>query len=66
MKLRFLEAISYTENYRRCDGFLFANIVVFCPMNNLFFERPILNSPYEVPRRYWELDAWPEYCITHL
>lgn len=25
-------------------------------MNNQFFERPILNSPYEYPTRYWELD----------
>src|SRR5579864_8236494 len=25
-------------------------------MNNHFFERPILNSPYEYPTRYWELD----------
>ena len=25
-------------------------------MNNRFFERPILNSPYEYPIRYWELD----------
>ena len=25
-------------------------------MSNLFFERPILNSPYEYPARYWELD----------
>ncbi|MGH9846851.1 MAG: BPTD_3080 family restriction endonuclease, partial [Blastocatellia bacterium] len=25
-------------------------------MNNQFFERPILNSPYEYPERYWELD----------
>jgi type III restriction enzyme len=25
-------------------------------MNNQFFERPILNSPYEYPLRYWELD----------
>lgn len=25
-------------------------------MNNLFFEQPILNSPYEYPERYWELD----------
>ncbi len=24
---------------------------------NPFFERPILNSPYEVPLRHWELDA---------
>jgi hypothetical protein len=23
---------------------------------NLFFERPILNSPYEYPKRHWELD----------
>ena len=22
-----------------------------------FFERPILNNPYEYPRRHWELDA---------
>jgi type III restriction enzyme len=25
-------------------------------MDNRFFERPILNSPYAYPRRYWELD----------
>lgn len=25
-------------------------------MNNLFFEKPILNSPYELPVRHWELD----------
>jgi type III restriction enzyme len=25
-------------------------------MSNLFFEKPILNSPYEYPRRHWELD----------
>ena len=25
-------------------------------MNNPFFERPILNSPYEYPNRHWELD----------
>src|SRR5437867_2480531 len=24
--------------------------------DNPFFERPILNSPYEYPARYWELD----------
>lgn len=26
-------------------------------MTNEFFERPILNSPYEYPDRHWELDA---------
>ncbi|MDO8474823.1 MAG: DEAD/DEAH box helicase family protein [Candidatus Rokubacteria bacterium] len=26
-------------------------------MDNRFFERPILNSPYAYPARYWELDA---------
>lgn len=26
-------------------------------MNNQFFERPILNSPYEYPSRHWELDS---------
>ncbi len=26
-------------------------------MSNPFFERPILNSPYERPKRHWELDA---------
>jgi len=26
-------------------------------MDNLFFEKPILNSPYEYPARHWELDA---------
>lgn len=25
-------------------------------MSNPFFEHPILNSPYECPQRYWELD----------
>src|SRR5689334_7783083 len=25
-------------------------------MSNLFFERPILNSPYAYPGRHWELD----------
>ena len=25
-------------------------------MDNQFFERPILNSPYEDPKRHWELD----------
>ena len=26
-------------------------------MSNLFFEQPVLNSPYEPPGRHWELDA---------
>ena len=26
-------------------------------MQNPFFEGPIINSPYEYPRRHWELDA---------
>ena len=26
-------------------------------MNNQFFEKPILNSPYGYPVRHWELDA---------
>ena len=26
-------------------------------MSNPFFEKPILNSPYEYPRRHWELDS---------
>jgi type III restriction enzyme len=26
-------------------------------MSNPFFDRPILNSPYECPRRHWELDS---------
>ena len=26
-------------------------------MSNLFFDEPILNSPYEYPGRHWELDA---------
>jgi hypothetical protein len=25
-------------------------------MTNAFFERPILNSPYEYPKRHWQLD----------
>jgi len=26
-------------------------------MSEQFFEKPILNSPYEYPGRHWELDA---------
>jgi type III restriction enzyme len=26
-------------------------------MSNPFFDKPILNSPYEYPQKYWELDA---------
>jgi len=26
-------------------------------MTNLFFEKPILNSPYQCPQRHWELDV---------
>jgi hypothetical protein len=26
-------------------------------MENRFFEKPILNSPYEYPRQHWELDG---------
>ena len=26
-------------------------------MDNRFFEHPVLNSPYEEPKRHWELDA---------
>jgi len=26
-------------------------------MDNRFFEKPILNSPYEYPARHWELDG---------
>jgi type III restriction enzyme len=34
-------------------------------MNNLFFEKPILNSPYEYPSRHWELvDGQPTQQIT--
>ena len=25
-------------------------------MTNPFFEQPVLNSPYEYPKRHWELD----------
>ena len=25
-------------------------------MSNHFFDQPILNSPYEIPTRHWELD----------
>jgi type III restriction enzyme len=26
-------------------------------MENQFFDHPILNSPYSIPERHWELDA---------
>ena len=25
-------------------------------MSNLFFEKPIINSPYQIPSKHWELD----------
>ena len=25
-------------------------------MDNRFFERPVINSPYEYPKQHWELD----------
>ena len=25
-------------------------------MSTLFFEKPILNSPYDYPKQHWELD----------
>ncbi len=36
-------------------------------MTDHFFERPILNSPYEIPARHWELDATgqPTQQIAH-
>lgn len=36
-------------------------------MDNDFFQRPILNSPYEYPSRHWELDAQgqPTQRIVH-
>src|SRR5690606_25346091 len=33
-------------------------------MSNLFFEKPILNSPYELPTKHWELDKGGQ--PTHL
>lgn len=37
-------------------------------MQNLFFEKPILNSPYDYPSRHWELDdaGQPTQQITNL
>jgi hypothetical protein len=32
-------------------------------MDNQFFERPILNSPYEYPTQHWELDEYG--CGSH-
>jgi type III restriction enzyme len=36
-------------------------------MSDQFFERPILNSPYEIPKQHWELDATgqPTQQIAH-
>ena len=36
-------------------------------MSNLFFEKPILNSPYGYPDRHWELDekGQPTHEIVH-
>jgi type III restriction enzyme len=27
-------------------------------MDNRFFEKPVINSPYAYPRRHWQLDQW--------
>jgi type III restriction enzyme len=35
-------------------------------MSNPFFDRPILNSPYEYPRRHWELDEAGKRLLDHL
>lgn len=37
------------------------------PMSNAFFERPILNSPYECPSQHWELDptGQPTQQVVH-
>lgn len=36
-------------------------------MTNQFFEKPILNSPYELPQQHWELDSGgqPTQRVTH-
>jgi type III restriction enzyme len=36
-------------------------------VDNPFFERPILNSPYEYPRQHWELDdqGQPTQQVIH-
>ena len=40
------------------DPELFRDSATFAAkMSDLFFERPILNSPYEIPTRHWELDV---------
>ena len=40
------------------DPELFRDAATFAAkMSDLFFERPILNSPYEIPTRHWELDV---------
>ena len=28
-----------------------------CSMTDAFYEKPILNSPYQYPKRHWELDG---------
>jgi len=46
-------------------------------MSDPFFDRPILNSPYDYPKRYWELDEAGQptqtsttgcspFCLQHL
>jgi hypothetical protein len=32
-------------------------------MENIFFEKPILNSPYEYPSRHWELDTQGQFLM---
>ena len=32
--------------------------------SNPFFDRPILNSPYDRPQRHWELDADGQLLIS--
>jgi hypothetical protein len=35
---------------------LMIEVGVVGSVSNPFFDKPILNSPYEYPRRHWELD----------
>ena len=33
-------------------------------MSNQFFDKPILNSPYVVPTKHWELDKEGQYAVA--
>jgi hypothetical protein len=47
----------YSVSLRAQSQAFWPPIHEYSSMDNHFFERPILNSPYSYPERHWELDS---------